>query len=199
MERVVETCGTREQWNCGHLCTGHGKEEMKERIDVGEYRFEDDGSIPNNPTLPLLVYSQALTGSDLDPSRCKELLSENGWGGSWVDGVFPYHHYHSTSHEVLCVIGGSARIAFGGPQGEITEVSAGDAVVIPAGVGHCNRGSDGGFSVIGAYPRGQENYDLRTGEEDERPEVLENIGNVALPESDPLFGEEGPLVRRWKG
>jgi uncharacterized protein YjlB len=112
---------------------------MKEESDVGEYRFEDDGSIPNNPTLPLLVYPQALAEPELDPSRCRELLSENGWGGSWVDGVFPYHHYHSTSHEVLCVVGGSARIALGGPQGETIEVSAGDVVVIPAGVGHGNR------------------------------------------------------------
>jgi uncharacterized protein YjlB len=165
--------------------------------EVREYRFEDDGSIPNNPTLPLLVYPQALYGSDLDPSRCKELLSENGWGGAWVGGVFPYHHYHSTSHEALCVVGGSATIIFGGPQGETIEVSAGDAVVIPAGVGHCNEGSDSGFSVIGAYPRGQENYDLRTGEEGERPEVLENIRNAALPQSDPLLGEEGPLLQRW--
>jgi uncharacterized protein YjlB len=60
-------------------------------------------------------------------------------------------------------------------------------------------GSDGGFSVIGAYPRGQENYDLRTGEEGERPEVLENISNTALPESDPLFGQEGPLMECWRG
>ena len=172
---------------------------MRAEIDVGEYRFEDDGSIPNNPTLPLLVYPQALSESDLDPSRCKDLLAENSWGGAWVDGVFPYHHYHSTSHEVLCVIGGSASIAFGGPKGETVEVTAGDVVVIPAGVGHCNRGSDGGFSVIGAYPRGQENYDLRTGEEGERPEVLENIGNAALPGADPLFGEDGPLVRCWTG
>jgi uncharacterized protein YjlB len=170
--------------------------EAKE-TDFREYRFEDDGSIPNNPTLPLLVYPQALSGSD--PSRCKELLSENGWGGSWVDGVFPYHHYHSTSHEVLCVIGGSASITFGGPQGETIEVSVGDTIVIPAGVGHCNEGSDSEFSVIGAYPRGQENYNLRIGEEGERPEVLENISNVALPESDPLFGEGGPLVQCWAG
>jgi uncharacterized protein YjlB len=99
----------------------------------------------------------------------------------------------------LCVVGGSASIAFGGPKGEIIEVSAGDAVMIPAGVGTCNRGSDGEFSVIGAYPRGQEDYDLRTGEEGERPQVLENISNLALPESDPLFGEGGPLVLRWEG
>ena len=173
---------------------------MDERVketEVREYLFEDDGRIPNNPTLPLLVYSQALDSSEQDSSRCKELLAENGWGGAWVDGVFSYHHYHSNVHEVLCVVSGSASIAFGGPEGETVEVEAGDVVVIPAGVGHCNGGSKGGFSVVGAYPRGQESYDLRTGEEGERPEVLENIRNVSSPESDPLFGKKGPLTQRW--
>jgi uncharacterized protein YjlB len=170
-----------------------------QETEVREYLFEDDGRIPNNPTLPLLVYPQALEGSEQDPSRCRELLVENGWGGAWVDGVFSYHHYHSNAHEVLCVVGGSASIAFGGPEGETVEVEAGDVVVIPAGVGHCNRGSKSGFSVVGAYPRGQESYDLRTGEEGERPEVLENIRDVPLPKSDPLFGEKGLLLQRWSG
>ena len=174
-------------------------EDRGPEIEVREYRFEDDGRIPNNPTLPLLVYPQALAEHERDPSRCKELLTGNGWGGAWVDGVFPYHHYHSTSHEVLCVVGGGARITFGGSEGETVEVEAGDVVVIPAGVGHCNEGSGGGFSVVGAYPEGQENYDLRTGEEGERPEVLENIRGVPLPETDPLFGTEGPLLGRWSG
>jgi uncharacterized protein YjlB len=114
-----------------------------------------------------------------------------------VDGVFSYHHYHSNAHEVLCVVSGSASIAFGGPEGETVEVDAGDVVVIPAGVGHCNKGPNGGFSVVGAYPHGQESYDLRTGDEGERPEVLENIRDVSLPKSDPLFGEKGPLTQRW--
>ncbi len=165
--------------------------------EVREYRFEDDGRIPNNPSLPLLVYPQAFDESERDPSRCKELLARNGWGGAWVDGVFSYHHYHSNAHEVLCVIGGRARIAFGGPEGETVEVVPGDVVVIPAGVGHKNEGSSVDFSVVGAYPRGQETYDLRTGEEGELPEVLENIRGVAMPKADPLFGEEGPLLRRW--
>lgn len=168
-------------------------------VEVREHRFEDDGCIPNNPKLPLLFYPRALAGDDLEPSRCKEVLAENGWGGSWVDGVFSYHHYHSVSHEVLVVVGGGARITFGGPEGETVEVAAGDVVVVPAGTGHKNEGSGGGFSVLGAYPRGQEDYDLRTGEEGERPKVLENIRNVPLPEADPLFGEGGPLPRRWSG
>jgi uncharacterized protein YjlB len=164
--------------------------------EAREYRFEDDGRIPNNPTLPLLLYPGAL--EELDTSRCRELLEGNGWVGSWVNGVFAYHHYHSTSHEVLCVISGAARVRFGGPGGEVVEVRAGDAVVIPAGVGHCNEGAERGFSVVGAYPRGQENYDLRTGDEGERPEVLENIRGVPLPEGDPIFGVDGPLVRAWE-
>jgi uncharacterized protein YjlB len=94
-------------------------------------------------------------------------------------------------------VGGSASITFGGPEGETVEVSSGDVVVIPAGVGHRNEGSSADFSVVGAYPPGQENYDLRTGEGSERPEVLENIRSVALPEKDPLYGDRGPLVRRW--
>ena len=198
--RLVEVSSAREYWGQAHPMVGHEEGLMEagaRETEVKEYRFEDDGSIPNNPTLPLLVYPQAL--SDLDPSRCKELLAENGWGGAWVNGVFPYHHYHSTSHEVLCVVGGSASIAFGGPDGETVEVSAGDAVVMPAGVGHCNKGSENDFSVVGAYPPGQENYDLRTGEEGERPAVLENIHNAALPQSDPLFGGRGPLLRLWAG
>ena len=54
-----------------------------------------------------------------------------------------------SAHEVLCVVGGNASIAFGGPEGEKIEVEAGDVVVIPAGVGHCNAGSSGDFTVIG--------------------------------------------------
>jgi uncharacterized protein YjlB len=164
---------------------------------VREYRFEDDGRIPNNLTLPLLAYPQALDKSQRDPSQCKHLVARNGWGGAWVDGVFSYHHYHSNAHEVLCVVAGSALLAFGGPKGETIGVEEGDIVVIPAGVSHKNAGCSADFSVLGAYPRGQENYDLRTGEEGERPEVLENIRGVAMPKADPLFGEEGPLLRHW--
>ena len=164
-----------------------------------EYRFEDDGRIPNNPNLPLLLYPGALGEPERDPSRCKELLAGNGWGGAWVDGVFPYHHYHPTSHEVLCVVGGSASIAFGGPEGEVVEVEAGDVVVIPAGVGHKNEGSSRDFSVIGAYPRGQENCDVLTGDEDERPRALDRIRNLPLAETDPLHCARGPLVERWSG
>ena len=92
---------------------------------------------------------------------------------------------------------GEASIALGRPEGTTVEVKAGDLEVIPAGVGHCNARSSNDFAVLGAHPRGQESHDLRTGEESERSEVLDNICNVPLPEADPLFGSGGPLLDRW--
>ena len=170
--------------------------ERRQEPQVQAHLFEEDGRIPNNPRLPLLVYHGVLPRSDAPPSECEALFRENGWGGSWRDGVFSYHHYHSTAHEVLGVVRGSARVAFGGEEGATVEVTARDVVVIPAGVGHRNLGSSGDFLVVGAYAKGQ-SWDLRTGEPVERPEVLENIANVPLPEADPVFGYEGPLLRHW--
>jgi uncharacterized protein YjlB len=167
---------------------------MTRDAEPKEFFFEDGGKIPNNPNLPLLLYPKAL--EERDPSNIKNLLAGNGWSGAWVNGVFPYHHYHSTAHEVLAVTSGSARITFGGPEGETIEVASGDVVAIPAGVGHFNAGSSGDFVVVGAYPDGQA-WDLLIGEPGERPESLENIRNVPLPSSDPVFGDSGALPERW--
>lgn len=164
-------------------------------VRVRKLHFTDDARIPNSP-LPLLLYPKALSTEDLEPARVKSLLAANDWRGAWVNGVFPFHHYHSTSHEVLIVVGGSASITFGGEDGETVEVEAGDTVVIPAGVGHRNVGSSRDFRVVGAYPEGRA-YDTLTGEPDERPEALENIRNVPPPKSDPLYGEAGPLFGIW--
>ena len=53
-------------------------------IEVHELFFEDDGRIPNNPEVPLLVYPGVLGESELEPSRRKELPTGNGWGGASV-------------------------------------------------------------------------------------------------------------------
>lgn len=160
-----------------------------------EHLLEDNGSIPNNSRPPLLVYPGSMEGGD-PRQRFTKKLKKNGWGGAWVGGVFSYHHYHSTAHEALCVAGGEARITFGGENGIDLEISAGDAIVIPAGVGHRNSGSSSEFAVIGAYPDGQ-SWDLLTGDAGERPQALENIRSVPLPRADPIFGAEGPAVERW--
>ena len=46
-------------------------------------------------------------------------FAANGWLNPWRDGIFTYHHFHSTSHEVLGIAAGEVRVAFGGPGGRV--------------------------------------------------------------------------------
>ena len=165
--------------------------------NIKSLMFADDGRIPNNTILPLIVYIAALPQVEDDSGACQKLFERNEWHGTWVNGVYRYHHYHSTAHEVLGVISGTASIQFGGAHGKVLRVNAGDVVIIPAGVGHCNQGASNDFRVVGAYPSGQ-HWDLCTGDPKERPDVIENIRRVSLPKIDPVYGEQGPLLQIWK-
>ena len=107
-------------------------------------------------------------------------FAANGWTGAWRNGVHPWHHYHATTHEVLGCHAGSARIQFGGPDGPIHEIAAGDVVVIPAGLAHCNRGASDDFSVVGAYPGGVA-PDMQDGDGDP-------LADVPRPACDPVLG-----------
>jgi len=157
----------------------------------------DDGAIPNS-RLPLLVYEQAADVGGMDPPAAIEaILRANEWGHGWRNGVFPYHHYHSTAHEVLVVYAGSARVQFGGERGIVTTLNPGDAVIIPAGVGHRNLGASRDFRVVGAYPLGQA-WDICYGKPGERPRSDENIARVPVPRADPVFGRDGPLLAHWR-
>ena len=161
-------------------------------------RLSDDGMIPNNQKCPLLLYRQALTLPAHDPAVLFEtLFASNRWSGSWRDGIYAFHHYHSTSHEVLGVYSGSVTVLFGGEHGVTQEIQRGDVVVIPAGVGHKNLGSSEDFGVVGAYPDGR-HWDLRYGRPSERPRADDNIAQVPVPELDPVYGVEGPLRQEWK-
>ncbi|MDT0686451.1 cupin domain-containing protein [Autumnicola psychrophila] len=159
-----------------------------------KYFFKDDGSIPNNK-LPLLLYKNAFSERGGSGAEWLEHhFLENNWRNSWRNGVFSYHHYHSNTHEVLGVYSGSALLQLGGEKGEKLEVTAGDIIVIPAGVGHKNLGGED-FHIVGAYPDGME-HDMNYGKESERPKADENIAEVPLPGTDPLLGKEG-LPKIW--
>jgi uncharacterized protein YjlB len=149
--------------------------------------------IPNHPRFPVLVYRGVGVS---DPSQARELLAKHGWGGSWVDGVFDFHHFHSTSHEALAVVAGSATLELGGPQGRSFEVRAGDVLVLPAGTGHRRAAADAAFTVVGAYPAGQERYDLLRGDDPAEVEAARRrIDQLPPPEDDPVGGDGVALWR----
>lgn len=169
-------------------------------MDVRTHLLIDDGVVPNNPRLPLVVYPDVVR-TDLGASQAAEffetIFSDNGWGRSWRNGVFPYQHYHSTQHEVLGCYSGSAQVQFGGEDGPIETLNAGDAVVIPAGVAHKRVEASADFAVVGAYPPGAD-WDMNYARPEERTDALRNIEEVPTPPSDPVFGEEGPLDELWR-
>ncbi len=165
------------------------------------FRFKDDGLVPNNPSLPALVYKGALdlSGASEPEAKIEKLFTANGWGRDmWRDGIFSYVHYHSMIHEALGVARGRARVQLGGHNGEVLEFSAGDIAVLPAGTGHQRLFGSEDFSVVGAYPP-EGTYNLCRGDNPaERGKALTTIPNVPAPQSDPVFGKDGPLLTLWR-
>ena len=159
--------------------------------------FKDDGIFPNNP-LPVILYKRVINFSgNGNPEVVEEVFQKNGWGSSWRNGVYGFHHYHSTAHEVLGIYGGSAQVRLGGEKGETFELNKGDVVIIPAGVAHKNLSSSADFKVVGAYPKGQ-SWDMNYGKPGERPASDEKIKKVPLSKLDPVFGSKGPVHEFWK-
>lgn len=159
-------------------------------------RFERSEGIPNNPQLPIVLRHgvEEIIG---DPEACERLFARNGWVGSWRDGVFPFHHFHSNAHEVLGLVQGEVTVLLGGPGGREVRIVDGDVVVLPAGTGHKRRAASDDLLVIGAYPEGQEDYDLRRGDPAELEEAERHIAAVPLPATDPCGGGEGSLIDAW--
>ena len=159
-------------------------------------RFAPDGYIPNNPTLPFICYRGALDLAAREPEQAIiRHFAANGWGDAWINGIYPFQHYHATAHEVLGIAKGRALVQFGGPNGTRLEVAAGDVVLIPAGVGHCRIEMSRDLSVVGAYPEGQ-SADLRRDNAADHRGAAARIAEVPLPRFDPVTGAvfEAPLA-----
>lgn len=150
--------------------------------------LSDDGAFQNSG-LPVLLWRQgiAIEGSGNGADIIERRFVDHGWQGSWQNGIFTFHHYHSTAHEVLGIGRGHVTVILGGPSGPELTLDAGDVVLLPAGTAHRNLGASDDLIVVGAYPPGQ-HPDLLRGEPGERPDADQNIARIPLPESDPVTG-----------
>lgn len=143
---------------------------------------------------PLLIYHSAFDGS---PSDISDHLEKVGAvKPQWTYTMYPTNHFHSKTHEVLCVVSGKAKLCFGheeNPDRLETTVSKGDIMIVPAGVSHqMLEGMGGRFNMVGSYPPGKE-WDMCYGNDNETRKA-ENICELGWFNRDPIYGDVGPAL-----
>ncbi|EPS38973.1 hypothetical protein H072_7277 [Dactylellina haptotyla CBS 200.50] len=169
-------------------------------VTLEKHQVSSHGLIPNTSLhgIPFIHYKSAFA-SAASPDDVEQTLYANGWNPTWRYTMYKSSHFHSTTHEALVVISGSAEILLGGdenPHAVTVTVKTGDAMFMPVGVAHRlvkdvgGRGWGGGegFTMVGAYPVGGEAWDMCYGKEGEN-EVEEKVREVAGVEvQDPILG-----------
>jgi uncharacterized protein YjlB len=166
-------------------------------MEIIQYIIKQNDHFPNS-SLPVLLYKQVLKLPDGKSEEIiTEIFTDNHWSNIWTNGVYPYHHFHSNTHEVLGVFSGECNVMLGGERGIQCKISKGDVLIIPAGVAHKSISASDDFKCAGAYPQGKD-YDIMTGKIDEYEKAIKNIEHVPLPDTDPVYGTRGPIFEHWK-
>ncbi|KAG7132638.1 hypothetical protein HYQ45_009002 [Verticillium longisporum] len=167
-------------------------------LRVSKHLIPAHNLIPNTSLQqkPLLLYHAAFPSSITPAEIESHLASVAVVEPQWRYTMYTRTHFHSTTHEVLCVSRGRARLCFGGEANEgrfEPVVETGDVIVVPAGVGHrLLEDLEGGFEMVGSYPKGRQ-WDMCYGEEGEEKQVAA-IKSVPWFVKDPVYGDQGPAL-----
>ena len=176
---------------------------MKERTDTNphiiSFVLKRHNWFPNND-LPVLIYKKVFL-LPKQKNKAADIVQRTflsrGWGNTWKNGIYDFHHYHSITHECLGISMGSAVVILGGPGGKRLKIAQGDVLILPAGVGHKCVSASADFVCVGAYPQGKD-YDTNTGTPEEYHKAIARIRKVPIPKHDPVFGTQGFLKAYWK-
>jgi uncharacterized protein YjlB len=168
-------------------------------LRISKHQIPAHNLIPNTSLQqkPLLHY-HAVFPPTISASGIESHLTSIGVvDPQWRYPMFPTTHFHSTTHEVLCISRGKATLCFGGEDnpGKVeTQAQRGDVIVVPAGVGHRLLREDGDeeFEMVGSYPKGC-NWDMCYGKKGEEAKV-QGIKNLSWFEKDPVYGDKGPVL-----
>ena len=166
-------------------------------LNVSQHHIPFFQHIPNSSAYPLLHYRGAYPPSTSASAVEAHLAALGAALPQWRYTMYRKCHFHSTAHEVLCVVQGQATLCFGGgenPARVELAARAGDVLIVPAGVAHhlLEEGKEG-FEMVGSYPPGQQ-WDMCYGEDGEEQKV-KGIEGVKWFDRDPLYGEKGPTVK----
>jgi uncharacterized protein YjlB len=154
-------------------------------MKIEEHLIRPHPPFPNNPDMALIHYRAVIDKSTVSPEFFETIFENNTWTSSWRNGVYSFHHFHSTAHEAFGCYSGRGRILFGGPEGIEVELSLGDALLVPAGVSHMLLESTSDFHVVGSYPLGTD-PDLCRGSEKDYEVLVKRIKKLPSPLSPPV-------------
>ncbi|KAI7531991.1 hypothetical protein KC331_g13809 [Hortaea werneckii] len=186
----------------GRGCFGeivlHGQNEVRD-LQVLTHQIPSYNLTPNTALQkkPLLIYRSAFPPSLTNASLIEDHFTSIGVvAPQWRYTMYSTSHFHSTSHEVLGIASGRARLCFGHEENEgrvVEELRKGDVVVVPAGVAHrLMEDVEGGFSMVGSYPKGC-NWDMCYGHAGEEAKI-EKIKDLPWFTRDPVYGDSGPVL-----
>jgi len=93
----------RRQFNAFMVAmgAGMGARAFGAEVSPEEMLLRRNGWMPNNEELPVLLYRGPFSTSGDTASVMENVFAANGWPPQWRNGVYDFHHYHSTAHEVL--------------------------------------------------------------------------------------------------
>ncbi|EPE31071.1 RmlC-like cupin [Glarea lozoyensis ATCC 20868] len=167
-------------------------------LRVSRHQIPAHNLIPNTSiqNKPLLIYHSCIHPSTSAKGIEAHLQEVGVVTPQWRYSMFDTTHFHSTTHEVLCISAGKATLCFGGesnPERVEALVETGDVVVVPAGVGHRLLDDYGsGFEMVGSYPKGK-SWDMCYGKKGEEDKVGK-IKDLPWFGKDPLYGNSGPAL-----
>lgn len=161
---------------------------------IPAYNLIPNTSVQNKP----LIHYHGIFPTSITASAIESHLQSVGVvDPQWRFTMYKTTHFHSTSHEVLCISRGRATLCFGGEQNPDRvelEAQKGDMVVVPAGVGHrlLREESNEGFEMVGSYPKGF-SWDMCYGKKGEEAK-LKSIEKLSWFTKDPAYGDQGPAL-----
>lgn len=169
-----------------------------QNLRVSAHQIASHGLVPNTSLQrrPLLIYQSVFPASATASSIESHLRSVGVVTPQWRYTMYSTSHFHSTTHEVLAIASGRAKLCFGGEDNEERvepTVSKGDVIIVPAGVAHrLLQDMDGGFEMVGSYPNGEQ-WDMCYGKKGEEAKISK-IKTLGWFERDPVYGEKGPAI-----
>lgn len=146
------------------------------------------GFVPNS-RFPLLVHRNAVPGGGED--ALIDRFRANGWLNNWrYPGVYTYAHFHSTTHECLGCARGWMDVDLFGPGGKRVRVTAGDVIVLPAGVSHVMAAHSDDLMMVGGYPDGRDWDNVQDANLDEAGfrAAAKRIMMLPIPSRGPATG-----------